>query len=317
MIDVASLKLKTVGKWFSIFESLGIDVRSDNKHSGCPICGPGNNAHRFRCDNKDNSGSWICTQCGSGDGTKLVQKAIGLNFKQAAKRILEVIGEGKTYMNAPQKPKMDEVKIKEFLNKIWNESVPLTGSCPVSKYLHARKLALQPENTRFCAECYESDTKQNYPAMVARFVTKDNIPTCLHRTYLQGNQKADIKSNKKMTPTIQPMAGGAVRLFSPDHEMFESGVLGIGEGIESSVAAAQIHGIAVWATLSTSLMESFEPPPEFRKIVIFADNDASFVGQKAAYTLANKLYKKDLIVSVEIPQKQGQDFCDVLIGMTK
>lgn len=312
MTDIVDLKLQCQNRWISIFRTMGMTVRDDGRHSGCPVCGNGRNSHRFRID-KDGSGNWICTQCGAGDGIKLIQRFIGCNFKEALEKIQSVVG-GCEVETKKEKPAYD---VKKMLNNLWNKSTVLTGSDPVSKYLHARKLVLQPDNVRYCPELYHSSTKRHYAGMVARFVTKDNVPTCLHRTYLLDDQKADIESNKKMTPTTQPMAGGAIRLFSPDNDMFESDVLGIGEGIESCIAATQIFNIATWAALSTSLLESFDPPSGIRKIVIFSDNDSSFIGQKSSYVLANKLYKKDLIVSVEVPEVGGFDFNDILVQMSK
>ena len=61
MIDVELVKREATGKWVSILSGLGVEVSEDpKKHTACPICGPGNNSHRFRFDNLDGSGSWIC-----------------------------------------------------------------------------------------------------------------------------------------------------------------------------------------------------------------------------------------------------------------
>lgn len=320
-MDYQELKTKTQGRWYSILTSAGIPASYlDGKPGPCPITQAG--VDRFVYDDKDGNGSWFCRVCSPhrGDGIGLIQKVIGLSFIDAKKIVMDAMGEGGNNFKmdkAQTKPGMSETDKKEMLNKIWNSSTDLQGGDQVSKYLHSRKLVLQPDNVRCCLHCYESDTKQHYAAMVAKFMTPDGVPVALHRTYLAGDSKANIESPKKITPTTAPMAGGAVRLFSPADKLFEDGVLGIGEGIESCIAAAQIFGIATWAALSTSLLESFEPPEEYRRIVIFGDNDASFAGAKSAYVLANKLYRRDLLVSVEIPPKTGQDFNNVLIEMSK
>ena len=311
MIDIQELKNQCSGRWFGILSSLGISVRTDGRHEPCPNCG---GKDRFRME-KSGDG-FYCNQCSPGDTIALIQRTLGLTFHETIKRISELIGG--VGMDKTQDTRIDKTDIKDLLNKIWSsESVPLSGSDPVSLYLHKRKLILTPDNVRYCPELYHSDTKRHYTGMVARFMLKDGAPVCLHRTYLQDEKQADIESKKKFMPTLQGLSGGAVRLFSPDNEMFENGVLGIGEGLESSMAAAQIYNIATWAALSNTLLESFEPPENIKRIVIFSDNDASHIGQKSSYVLANKLYNKDLIVSVEIPPKQGQDFCDVLLEMSK
>ena len=294
MIDVTELKQAARGRWVGIFHALGIDVRSDGKHSGCPICGPGNNSHRFRMDDKDGSGSFICTQCGAGDGILLIQKVIGLNFQQAIKKIESVIGDCSA-QSQQTKPSYD---IKKLLNRLWTSSTELTGSDPVSKYLHSRKLVLKPQNIRFCAECYESDSKTKMPAMIAKLVNKNGQPIALHRTYLSGNKKVDIKSPKKLTPGTEPLAGCAIRLFPP-----KDNTIAIAEGVETALACMHLFEIPTWAATGTSLLEAFEPPEGIRKIIVYGDSDANFAGQKAAFTLANRLYLRDYLVEVNIPPK--------------
>ncbi len=48
-------------------------------------------------------------------------------------------------------------------------------------------------------------------------------------------------------------------------------------------------------------------------MTVYGDNDESYTGQKAAYTLAFKLKSKGYIVNVVLPEKQGEDFNDLLI----
>ena len=60
------------GKWLSIFDSLGIEISKEGRHSPCPIEGAG--VDRFLCDNKDGTGSFYCNNCGAGDGISLVRQ---------------------------------------------------------------------------------------------------------------------------------------------------------------------------------------------------------------------------------------------------
>jgi putative DNA primase/helicase len=46
-------------------------------------------------------------------------------------------------------------------------------------------------------------------------------------------------------------------------------------------------------------------------VLIFGDNDVSFAGQTAAYTLAKRLQAKGLSTSVEFPVRMGTDWNDV------
>jgi len=69
---------EAVGRWPGIFAQLGVDVGT-GKHKACPICG---GKDRFRFDDKDGEGTYFCNQCGAGDGWNLLQKVIGMNFRQ-------------------------------------------------------------------------------------------------------------------------------------------------------------------------------------------------------------------------------------------
>ena len=304
------LKRKCAGRWFSLYEQFGIQVRSDGRHSGCPMCGPGRNKHRFRVSDLGGDGTWICTQCGAGDGIALIQKVLGLDFKETIERIEEIVG-GCKKMDKTQDIQIDKTDTKALLNKIWSESAPLSGSDPVSKYLHTRKLVLQPDNVRYCPHCYESDTQKHYPAMIAKVMNSRGLPVALHRTYLDFDKpmKADIESPKKLTPGLESLTGCAIRLFEP-----KDNTVGIAEGIETAIACTQLFDIPTWACISNTIMEGFEPPEGIRRIVIFGDADVNYTGQKSAYVLANKLYNKDYLVEVRIPTGIGTDFNDNLLS---
>ena len=84
------------------------------------------------------------------------------------------------------------------------------------------------------------------------------------------------------------------------------------EGIETALAVRQMTDEPVWSMVSSTLMAKFEPPPTIEKVVIFADNDRNYSGQKAAYTLANRLIiQNKIIAKVYIPDIPG-DFLDDL-----
>ena len=70
-LDFDAIKIASHGKWIDlIFPSVGIRFEKQPKlHQPCPVCG---GSDRFRCDDKQGTGSWICSHCGSGDGFKLV-----------------------------------------------------------------------------------------------------------------------------------------------------------------------------------------------------------------------------------------------------
>lgn len=88
-IDVIrEVKLKANGQWQKILSNLGAEVPL-NTHTACPACG---GKDRFRFDNKGDNGTFICNQCGSGDGLDLVQRVLGGSVTEAAYEVAGMIG---------------------------------------------------------------------------------------------------------------------------------------------------------------------------------------------------------------------------------
>ena len=62
--------LDAVDRWHWILTTLGVPARYlHNKHGPCPMCG---GKDRFRWDDLEGRGTYICNQCGAGDGLMLV-----------------------------------------------------------------------------------------------------------------------------------------------------------------------------------------------------------------------------------------------------
>ncbi len=77
------------GFWPQLLPALGISVLDGGRHGACPACG---GKDRFRFDNQDGRGTWLCNQCGAGDGLNLVEKALSLSAKEAAMKVAGMLG---------------------------------------------------------------------------------------------------------------------------------------------------------------------------------------------------------------------------------
>lgn len=110
------VKDAATGRWKDlIFPALGIDVPAKpNKHSPCPACG---GTDRFRCDDKHGNGTFICTNCGSGDGFRLVQLVRHWDNKQILKEIANILGisNASTITEQDRKKWREEQKNKQQL----------------------------------------------------------------------------------------------------------------------------------------------------------------------------------------------------------
>lgn len=298
---MTDIKQEVVGKWPGIFSSLGVDVGT-GKHKPCPVPGCAG-TDRFRFTNENGDGGFYCNQCEphAGDGWALLMKVLNINFKEAVKAVEDVIG------GAVKTPINDSLQYNpERLRQLYKDSKPLTGNCMGSMYLKNRGLKTFPKTLRYLSNCYEPSTKTKMPAILATVSAPDSEALSLHRTYLKNGYKSDIKKCKLMMTPKKPLAGSAVRLFPATNQ------IGITEGIETAVAVHELFDIPVWAALSTSLLQAFEPPKGIENITIFADADNNYAGEKAAYNLANRLYLAGYAVGVRLPGKRGTDFLDVL-----
>ena len=294
-MDLDHIKSTVVGRWPGIMTALNIDIGEINKHHPCPVCG---GKDRFRFDDLEGRGTWICNQCGAGDGWALIQKALNIAFPEAVNQVAEIIG---SIDRSPIKRKSSDPRRR--LNELWLSSLSMTGSDRVTKYLRARGLIMAINDVRYCPACYEPDAKIVMPAMVALVRNAQGKAVSIHRTYLDGPRKAKIKSPKKLMPGTEALTGCAIRLFDAGD------TLGLTEGIETAVAARQLFDIPAWATISSTIMESFVPPQNIRRIIIFGDNDANYAGQTAAYRLAKRLFQQNYVVEVQIPDTPG-DWAD-------
>ncbi len=309
---IEELKSRCSGKWIGIILALGIEIRTDGKHSSCPICGPGNNGHRFRFDDKAGTGSWICTHCGAGDSIALVCKSLNIPFSEAMDKIKGVMGMAEEKV-IPEAPRVDP---KIALTAVGKKSQRLSGDDFIMQYLRSRGIVMWPNNLRKTEQCWNSDVKKEMRAMLAVFSNQYGKPISWHRTYLDGIKKADVPKVRKMMTATEQLNGGAIRLAEP-----KNGCIGVAEGIETALSAWQLFEIPTWSAYSAALMEAFIPPEGVTKVVIFSDHDDSgsyFAGQRAAYALGNKLLRAPykLIVEVQIPDFVG-DWNDVLIKMQK
>jgi putative DNA primase/helicase len=308
---MSAISQHALGKWPSILTMLGVDQEFlKNKHGPCPICG---GKDRFRFDDKGGKGSYFCSGCGAGDGFNLLQKLNGWSFAETAKHVEEIIGSCRATPAAQDDSGKNEARLKRIhagLRRIAHDD-------PVSRYLLSRGITILPKQDVYFhpgMDYFTSDANGKsvkvgtFPAMVAIFRNLAGATCTFHITYLTPDgQKIAGHPAKKFLPAIQPLPGGAIRLGGIGEQ------IGFAEGIESALAAMQDHQIPCWAAGNANLLEQVLTPEPVKSVVIFADEDASFTGQKAAYTLANRLkvqFKKEVSVA-RILGKEGPVKFDV------
>lgn len=295
---------EAVGRWPGILQSLGLDPAFlSKKHGPCPIC---SGKDRYRFDDKGGRGTWICSHCGSGDGFKLLQGVLGWSFSEAAKQVDRIVG---TMQAGPIAPERTDASKIRALTQVWGGSRPVTRGDPVWQYLNRRLgLEIVPADLRLHPGLRYTDEDGRdlgrFPAMVARIRYPDGAGASIHRTYLTDDgHKASVPQVKKIMAG-KPLNTGAVRLGAAEM------TLGIAEGIETALAASQRFGAPVWAATNAVLLESWVPPEGVSRVLIAGDNDASFTGQAAAFSLARRLVRDGLAVEIHLPDQMGKDWAD-------
>lgn len=284
----------TQGRWRDILSSNGIsEASTSGKHSPCPLC---EGTDRFRWISSEGKGRWICNQCRpgrGGDGMDLLMEYTGKTFKELA---AEIKPELNSYKQSAQ-PKKKDPSIR--LKRIAAGCLPVTYADPVSNYLFARNLTVPEYSIRYhpAMDYYEDGRKTGtYPAMVARVITHKGVRESYHITYLDlAGEKADVPSPKKMLTPITSLNGCGCYLGAPDR-----GEIIVAEGIETTLAGQKLFNVPGVASLTAGGMEKLILPDNIERVIILGDNDKSFTGQKAAYTLGNRLVREGKEVVVKI-----------------
>jgi len=295
------------GRWRGILPALGLESRFlTGKPGPCPVCG---GRDRFTFDDKDGRGLWICRHCPStkgngacaGDGIDLVMRVNGWDFHTAAERVEALVGAVRPQPIPQDRPEPDK---RAAMRRLWASGRPITPDDPAGLWLrHRVGLAQFPAALRFVPGLrYAGELR---PAMIALVQAPDGTGSTVHRTFLTSDGRKAPVDQPRMVMPGHTVPGHAVRLFDAAPE------LGIAEGIESALAAANLFALPCWSALNAGGLAKWIPPEGTTSVMIFADNDPHFAGQEGAMVLARRLATKGLRVRVEIPPNVGTDFNDI------
>ncbi len=325
-----------------ISEVVGSRVTWDRKKTNSSrgdywACCPahGEKSPSFHCE--DQKGRYHCFGCGiSGDIFGFLMEVDGLSFPRAVEACAQMAGipmpgareetaaekekrrrrsaelERKKQADIARAARESEGKLATAAG-IWKSTLPLAGSL-AEVYLRSRGLTIGDEpNLRFHPSLpYPNAGK--HPALVARVQRADGAGCGVWRIFLapDGRGKADVENAKLGLGNVR---GGAVRLGG------EGATIGIAEGVETAMAAREMdRRHPIWAGLSTSGMQSFDPPAFVRRVLVYPDGDSprwkdgevkGAPGLHAATTLRFRLVDDGFPCAIVEPPVGG-DYLDIL-----
>ena len=197
-------------------------------------------------------------------------------------------------------------------SEIWQASVPIAGT-RAEYYLNDRtggpipSPVLEAGNIRFHGfpVAYGNKIPGVAGGMVARMVDPLTGDFC-------GIQSTFFSTGGSKITRHNYGSSGVVRLYDPEALYEPLTGIGLAEGIETALTVAvRYQWKPLWASLSAGMMKVFPVLPFVDAITLFADNDKSTTGQKAAIACARRWEDEGRETTIYMPPGKGQDFNDL------
>lgn len=264
------------GRWPQLLPALGINVASNGHHSACPVCG---GKDRFRFDNQAGRGTWICNNCGAGDGLNLVAKTLDITTKEAAVKVAEILGEVQPlpvhHDNAAIQQQKDDARQKaaEQAKVLMNTALTAAGNAYLEKKGWADKeaLTLQGDGLRVGGIEFTAGD-----LVIPLYDLSDNLVNA---------QLINGSGEKRM------LAGGQVTGAAYHFEGNGSTVIWMAEGYATGLTIHALTGETVYVALSANnfphLAKCLREKYPDAVLLMAADNDENGTGQKKAKEAAN------------------------------
>lgn len=271
---VSDVVAAACGHWPDLLAAVGINIPRRGKHGPCPVCG---GKDRFRLDDQAGRGTWICNQCGSGDGLDLVCRVTSKPPKEAAELIAPLVGLSASGLDHAErdrinqrqqvKAEQDRKEKEQQRQKAARRAAAIIRDCEQGNppYLERKALGshLGTVNRTLIREGGE-----NYPAgslvipltnEVGELVNVQIIGHDGGKRYLAGGQKAEA---------FHRIGGGALVAVAEGYATGLSVHLAIGSTVYCAMDAGNMLAVAQIAR---------RQHPEAR-ILLCGDNDADKKG---------------------------------------
>lgn len=276
-LDFDAIRAAAVGNYVStIFPAAGISFsKAAHQHQSCPMCGGDD---RFRCDDKRGEGTWICSQCGAGNGFMLVQQYAGLDVYETNKLIAGAIGlDATSTVTDEQRAQWQSQQVeREAVEKaekrqaridaasraqsIWDNSKPAADDHPylLSKNVSAIGLSQDANDNLIIPMYYHNTEKQQITLVNVQTIAPDS-----EKLFLKGGL----------------VSGAYFTIGSP--AMFGGGVILICEGYATgaTVFDAMSYSLPVIVAFNANnlipVAQSIRAQYPDHRIIIIADDDTA------------------------------------------
>lgn len=275
--SVSDITAAARGRWPVILQMLGVSVPDGGRHGPCPKC---EGKDRFRLDDLEGRGTWICSHCGHGDGLDLVKLVTGKGVKQAAQEVAQVL-DVRDVQDMPVRPAREKAPKRDMAAAVG--ALVNASHSGESAYLAAKGFAGYPA-------CLTGSTQRiggtAFPAgsLLLPLTTSDGAVT--------GAQLIAPSGEKSLLPG-STMKGAFVALspLPPEPPV----QLVITEGYATALTVSQLTAGCVVAAISAGNLPNVAQALRARwpevKIVIAGDNDFQDAGENPGKAFAEKSAK--------------------------
>jgi len=230
------------------------------------------------------------------DGSFVVRSYAGDHWRECKDYVRRVLGIADD--KPPSRETMPTVTLRKTTRaasdavlRRWERCVPIAGT-PAEMYLRYRGLSYDGDALRYCHQ----------QGAMAALVTHAETGAAMSIQWTLLDEHG--RKLKRLFMKDKPTQDGVVRLSADDEVTFG---LAITEGVETALASPFRP---IWACLNAGNMERFPVLPGVEALTIFADNDASGTGQRAANQCGRRWHEAGREVAITISDVTGRDMAD-------
>lgn len=286
----------------------------------------------------DAKGFYHCFGCGRhGDAISFLMQHRGMSFHDAVAELLgkePMVRGSVTHFEQRLRSSADEYAASEARHfepdedqrarmhkarAIWSNAQPIHGTLS-EQYLRRQRGfrgIIPATELRHMERLWWSGDQREHPALLAAVRDLGGYVIAVQRIWLSpstGHKVAPIGTHEPKK-AMGSLRRAAVQLARPGR------ILGLGEGVETSLAAMQLFSLPVWATLGHKRFASHrddayvvEVPAEVERVILFADNGKDGRVDPVAIEAAEAMEQRGLVVDIEAPPSRFKDWNDVLLS---